>query len=217
MVPQSCPKYLLGIDESGTGSWAGSFTVAGIVVPTKHPGLLRLFKKGIVNDSKKMSDKRRRKALDQLVDHVLFGKIAIVDVSTITHMKNKNAWRMAVAEVIEEVRRGLNLNVLRPTVDIVVDGRVDKYLRKRYPWIRFITKADSTVPAVAAASIFAKTVRNNLMIDLGKQYPEFGFKYHFGYGTAAHKRELRKHGKTADHRPIKTMHKYTTKIYVPRT
>ena len=206
-------KYHLGIDESGTGSWAGPFTVAGIVVPIRHPDLERLFKKGLVKDSKKMSDAKRRKVLGMMVDHVLFGKIVAVDVSTITKLKAKEAWRCGIADVIEQVRCGLGLDTLRSNVDIVVDGLVDKKLHRSYPWIRFIPKADSTVPAVAAASIFAKTVRNDLMIKLGKDYPEFQFQQHFGYGTELHQKELREHGRTLEHRKIRSMDKYTSKVY----
>ena len=208
-------QYHLGIDESGTGAWAGPFTVAGIVVPIKHPELVRLHKKGLVNDSKKLSDEKRRKTLDLMVDSVLFGKVVAVTPDRIREMQPKPAWRWAIGEVLEQIRAGLGLSALGSKVDVVLDGPVDKKLRASYPWIRFIPKADSTVPAVAAASILAKTVRNNLMIALGKQYPEFGFAKHSGYGTAQHKAELWKHGKTVDHRPIRTMKKYTTKVYVP--
>lgn len=206
-------EYILGIDESGTGAWAGPFTVAGIAVPTKHPGLARLFKKGLVDDSKKLTDESRRRVLNQLVDHVIIGKISILDVPTITKLGNRGAWRQGVGDVIEQIRVGLGLSAVGSRVEVILDGPVDKKLRTSYPWIRFIPKADSTVPAVAAASIFAKTVRNDLMIELGKRYPEFRFKQHSGYGTAMHKAELRKHGKTVDHRPIRTMEKHTSKIY----
>jgi ribonuclease HII len=191
--------------------------VAGIVVPIEHPDLELLFKKGLVNDSKKLSDGKRRKVLNLLVDSVLFGKISIIDVNTIVKLKPKEAWRYGIADVIEQVRLGLGLETLWQNVDIVVDGPVDKKLHAAYPWIRFIPKADSSVPAVAAASIFAKTARNDLMIEMGKRYPEFRFKKHFGYGTKLHQSELRKHGKTAVHRPIRSMDKYATKNYVPST
>jgi ribonuclease HII len=199
-------SYILGIDESGTGAWAGPFVVAGVLVPDEHPELLALLKEKRLRDSKKMTDLQRRAVLAELIAHVTVGKCAVVSVERLSEAlrsggNQRTAWRWAVGEVISQIEEFLG----HRDVSIIVDGSIDKGLISDYPMVKFYTKADEKIAAVAAASVYAKTVRNDLLIGLSKTFPEYGFHRNYGYGTQEHRAALKKFGKTAQHRPIKPL------------
>lgn len=210
--PPSPTDYLIGIDESGTGAWCGPFTIVGVIVFEPHFELEDLWREGVINDSKRMTDKQRRTSIGLIADAILSSYLYAATVDQIRTLGQKKAWRIGVLDVIDNCLRQLPPDA---TVSIVIDGSFDKVVAAQYPEARFIKRADSSVAAVAAASVIAKTIRNDLMIELSKKYPEFGFERNAGYGTAEHIARLRQHGVTPDHRPIKAIPKLTTQTYTP--
>jgi ribonuclease HII len=169
-VTQNKGRFLLGIDESGTGAWAGPFHVAGTVFPY-HQTL-----EGVI-DSKKLTDKRRRELVPIITEAAVDCIVGIVQPETIAEKKQGPAWQDQMRKRIqEEVKGGLRVS-FEPQAD-------EKYL------------------AVSAASILAKTYRNDYMIELHRKFPEYGWAKNAGYGTEEHARALVQFGRSPHHRPL---------------
>lgn len=208
-------RYLLGIDESGTGAWAGPFCVAGVLLPVD-------LKLEGVTDSKKLSDKRRRELCKLIDEKSLHWHVAFVFPDEIQARGQMAGWASAVMAVVREHLAVLpELGIVPGAVDIMIDGSVNHRLResinkKIYNGIRvyFEAKADMKYPAVSAASILAKTHRNDEMNQLHASYPEYGFQKNSGYGTEEHAEMLVCHGRIPHvHRPLveKNFHTFERK------
>lgn len=189
--------YVLGIDESGTGAWAGPYVVGGV-----------LFEKWCrpdgVTDCKKLRDATRRRLVPIIQASAVAYHCEVVEVSDIRRYGHRESWRRAISQTVFTLLESAHL---RHTV-VVIDGHPDilvhNDIKKCYKdmVVKFLPKADLTVPAVSAASILAKTKRNDLMIELGKKYPEYGFAYNAGYGTSEHAEALVNYGRSVHHRPL---------------
>lgn len=184
----------VGIDESGTGAWAGPFYVVAVLID--DPETFTRKCKGLLNDSKKLSDEKRREAVPLIEEHALgiFRFAGVVD--EIRSKGMKAVWREGVSACLHHYRKDL------PSV--VIDGVLDRQVTvpselKSVTWEK---KADAKYPAVMAASIIAKTCRNDDMIRLSKEYPLYGWYANSGYGTAHHQKMIDKYGLTPHHRPI---------------
>lgn len=173
--------FVAGIDEVGRGSVAGPLTVCACVLrDVAHIEYL--------NDSKKLTAKRRDKVSQALKDAGAIYSIAHVDVETIDHdgisSSLRDAMRIAVAD----------LPVRADT--ILLDGNplglgVNE---------QSIVKGDEKIACIAAASVIAKVTRDNLMIELDEKYPEYEFASNKGYASAAHIQAIKKHGLSPVHR-----------------
>lgn len=202
-VPQNKGRYLIGIDESGTGSWAGPFCVAAVVLPyhSKIEG---------VKDSKQLSDKVRRKLCLKIDKEATYWAVQDVEVKDIETHGQGEAWCLAILALVQDVLDELKkMNIVYGRTDVMIDGSMHHRLRDRIcehvqPGLRvyFEKKADSRHCSVAAASILAKTARNDVMNELHEQHPEYGWKKNAGYGTEEHSAALKKHGRTEHHRPL---------------
>jgi ribonuclease HII len=200
---------LIGIDESGTGALAGPFTVCGVLAYEKDADLLREVG---ANDSKALSDKARRKAFPLVVDVILGAWCEVVPAAATFNPGQKPAWRIAATAC---VRKLVQLLPDDPSeVRVIVDGNADERLRRaikdipQIDVVRFRKKADAIYPAVGAASIIAKTIRNNKMIALHRRYPEYGWDRNYGYfggKRGVHLRAIQRHGVSPEHRFIKTL------------
>ena len=196
-------RYQLGIDESGTGAWAGPFCVGGVVLPygAQLDG---------VTDSKKLSDAKRRKLQPLIEDRAVHWSVEYVFPEDIVERSQSMAWQDAILRVIKNTLAALNeAGIPSGSVDAMIDGTLNSRLRERvarevYNGIRvnFEPKADNNHLAVAAASILAKTYRNDAMNEIHEIYPEYGFKKNSGYGTEDHAYALVCHGRTQHHRPL---------------
>ncbi len=174
--------YVCGIDEAGRGPLAGPVAAAAVILP-KDCEILYL------NDSKKLSPKRREALYDEILEKAVAAGIGLAEASRIDEINilqaTYEAMRMAVGKlgVVPEVL--LNDAVTIPGLDM-----------EQVP----IIKGDARSVSIAAASILAKVTRDRLMAECDSVYPQYGFAVHKGYGTAAHIQALKTYGPCPIHR-----------------
>lgn len=177
---ESGARLIAGIDEAGRGPLAGPVVVAGVIMPMDN------IIQG-TNDSKKLSAKKRDALYDQIMATALDVQVAIVDCNTIDEINILNATKQGMLQCINGFAQ-----VDRVLIDAVkLDAKV--------PTLSII-KGDALSYSIAAASIIAKVTRDRLMLELDKQYPQYNFAKHKGYGTAEHIRLLKEHGPCPEHR-----------------
>ncbi|MBQ1461113.1 MAG: ribonuclease HII [Selenomonas sp.] len=184
-------EFVAGVDEAGRGPLAGPVSVAAVILP--HD--LYLPK---INDSKKLSAKVRDELYDEIMDKALAIKTALVDAKTIDRV---NIYQATINGMYESIF-GLAQEPQAVLIDAV---KLDNL-----PMVsESIIKGDAKSASIAAASIIAKVNRDRLMDEYDKQYPEYGFAQHKGYGTAQHIEALKKYGPCPIHRlsfePIRSM------------
>ena len=174
-------KLIGGMDEAGRGPLAGPVVAAAVVMPLDDiiPG---------VDDSKKLTEKKREQLFDRIIQKAIAYKIVAVDEKVIDDINILNATKKAMTECVY----GLSV---RP--DIVLVDAVK--LALEVP-TKAIIKGDALSYSIAAASILAKVYRDRLMREYDKQYPEYGFAKHKGYGTKDHIDALRNYGPCPIHR-----------------
>lgn len=176
-------KLIAGIDEAGRGPLAGPVAVAIAIMPLDKDSIIEG-----VNDSKKLSEKKREALYDQIVDKAIAYHVELVDEDTIDSINILNATKLGMLTCLE---------VIDPKPDITLIDAVK--LDTEYP-TESIIKGDALSYSIACASILAKVTRDRLMLELDEKYPEYGFKKHKGYGTKAHIEALKKYGKCPIHR-----------------
>ncbi len=181
---------IAGVDEAGRGPLAGP-VVAGCVVLDRSKEIL------YVNDSKKLSEKKRNELYDEIIEKACAYGVGIVDENIIDEINILEATHIAMKKAYEEAdkmyreRFGKNINML--FVDALKIKKVDiKQVS--------IVHGDALSISVASASIIAKVTRDRMMIEYDKKYPEYGFAKHKGYGTKAHIDAIKKYGACELHR-----------------
>jgi ribonuclease HII len=174
-------KAVAGIDEAGRGPLAGPVVASAVI-------LKDLCFLAEINDSKKLSSKKREKAYKEIVKKAFVG-IGVVDEKEIDAI---NIYR-ATIKAMEIAVSNLEL----PPDYVIVDGRVK--LSTKCP-IKCIVKGDSKSLSIAAASIIAKVTRDRIMREYHETFPQYGFDRHKGYPTRSHKIALKKHGPSSIHR-----------------
>jgi ribonuclease HII len=173
---------MAGVDEAGRGPLAGPVVAAAVILDDLQPiaGL---------NDSKKLSAKRRERLFDEIRARALCFSIAEATVQEIDQFNILQATMLAMKRAVEGLR-------LKPQM-VLVDGN-------RLPTLDILAEAivqgDALVPAISAASILAKVHRDRLCEEMHGRYPVYGFDQHKGYGTAQHLAALQVHGPTDCHR-----------------
>ena len=176
------PGLVAGVDEAGRGPLAGPVVAAAVILDDLHPieGLA---------DSKKLTAARREKLYDEIRAKALCCSIAEASVEEIDRLNILQATLLAMRRAVEGLR-------LKPA-KVLVDGN-------RLPVLdvlaEAIVKGDATVPAISAASILAKVHRDRWCADYDREFPQYGFAAHKGYGTAEHLAALRAHGACPQHR-----------------
>ncbi|QED23656.1 ribonuclease HII [Candidatus Deianiraea vastatrix] len=176
---------VVGVDEAGRGALAGPVVAAGCIIFKKDEG----FFKEYVRDSKKMSKKQRVDARIELEKYCIF-EVFEVGNDEIERVNILNATLVAMNGAIEKVlKHGYDVS------RIIVDG--NRAPRKD---CETIIKGDDRYYEIAAASIFAKTYRDDLMTRMGSIFPDYGFDRNFGYGTKRHFEQVKKHGFCHIHR-----------------
>lgn len=175
-------QIICGVDEAGRGPLAGPVFVAAVVLP---PNLMI----DGLNDSKKLSEKKREILYDEIKSLAVACNVAFATEREIDEINILNATFLAMKRAIT----GLNL---QPDV-VLVDGNRSPDLNVP---TQTIVKGDSLSASIAAASILAKVERDRLMKNLSKKYPEYNFEKHKGYGTKMHIDLIKKYGPCEIHR-----------------
>ena len=173
---------LCGVDEAGRGPLAGPVCAAAVILP-----------RGAVieglNDSKKLSEKRREALYDEITAKALAYGIAFASVEEIETLNILEATFLAMNRAIEQLS-------LRPALALV-DGNRSKGIALPS---RCVIGGDGKCADIAAASILAKVTRDRYMLQMAETYPQYGFDRHKGYGTAAHYAAIRRYGPSEIHR-----------------
>lgn len=171
-----------GVDEAGRGPLAGPVCAAAVILPE---GMLL---EG-VNDSKKLTEKKREKLFDVITESAVAYSVAFATVEEIEEINILNATMLAMKRAVE----GLSV----PADFAYIDGN-------RTPDLKipseYIIKGDARSMSVAAASILAKVSRDRLLLEYAKLYPEYHFEKHKGYGTKLHTDMIKEFGPTPVHR-----------------
>ena len=172
-----------GCDEAGRGCLAGSVYAAAVILPRNYDNAL-------LNDSKKLSEAKRRELRDQVVRDAVAWAVGVVTPQEIDRINILNASFLAMHRALDQLQ-------VRPEAVIVDGNRFKPYRDLPYTTI---VKGDAKYQAIAAASILAKTFRDEYMDKLAEEYPYYGWQQNKGYPTAAHREGLRQHGTSPYHR-----------------
>ena len=176
------PLGLCGVDEAGRGPLAGPVTAAAVMLDPGRPidGL---------RDSKKLSAAARERLADEIRERAVAWCVAEASVAEIDQLNILQATMLAMQRAVAGLGRAPD--------DVMVDGN----RCPNWAWrSQAVVKGDDKIAAIAAASILAKTTRNQFMCRLHDEYPAYGFARHMGYGTAAHLDALKAHGACPQHR-----------------
>lgn len=175
-------SVICGVDEAGRGPLAGPVCAAAVILPP-HTQIVGL------NDSKKLSDKRRRELFPEICEKALAYGIAFASQQEIDEINILQATFLAMRRAMEQLS-------VRPELALIDGNRTTDF---GLP-VRTVIKGDSLSANIAAASILAKVTRDDYMVRMAEQYPEYGFEIHKGYGTKAHYAALEQHGPSPIHR-----------------
>ena len=176
-------NLVCGVDEAGRGPLAGPVCAAAVILPRD------LEIEGL-NDSKKLSDKRRRALYEVITEQALAYGIAMVDEKVIDEINILQATFLAMRHAVEQLSE-------KPALALVDGNREPDF--GEIP-VKTIVKGDSLSANIAAASILAKVTRDRFMEEQDAIYPQYGFSVHKGYGTKAHYEALREFGACPIHR-----------------
>ena len=182
-------NMICGIDEAGRGPLAGPVVVASVIMPADS------MIEG-VNDSKKVSEKKREKLYDQILEEAISYGVGIVGQDEIDEINILNA-----------TKKGLTMSLKELTVkpDLIIVDALTHIDTMGIPY-ESIIKGDAKCYSISAASIIAKVTRDRIMREWDKVYPEYGFEKHKGYGTSAHIEAIKKYGLCPIHRKSFTTH-----------
>ena len=175
-------KTICGVDEAGRGPLAGPVCAAAVILPynTVIEG---------VNDSKKLSEKKREELFDIIIDTALACSISFGTVEEIEELNILNTTMLTMKRAVEGLK-------IKPDYAMIDGNRIPDLDIDA----EFIIKGDALSMSVAAASILAKVSRDRLMLEYAKEYPEYCFEKHKGYGTALHREMILKYGPSPIHR-----------------
>jgi ribonuclease HII len=175
-------QIICGVDEAGRGPLAGPVCAAAVILPPHAdiPGL---------NDSKKLSDKRRRELFPVIKETAVAYGIGIATHEEIDEINILQATYLAMERAIQALS-------VKPELALIDGNRARDF---GIP-VETVVKGDSRSASIAAASILAKVTRDDMMLELADTYPQYGFEIHKGYGTKAHYAALDEHGISPIHR-----------------
>lgn len=176
-------KVVCGVDEAGRGPFAGPVVAAACIMPDGFviEGL---------DDSKKLTEKKREKLFDIIIENAIAYSIASASVEEIEEINILNAAMLAMNRAVESLE-------IRPDLALI-DGNTSRGFTLP---TKTVVGGDAISPSIAAASILAKVTRDRMCYEFDKEYPEYGFAKHKGYGTKQHTDAILKYGVTPIHRP----------------
>ena len=175
-------KVICGVDEAGRGPLAGPVCAAAVILPpyAQIPGL---------TDSKKLSDKKRRELYPIIKEQAIAYGIGFASHQEIDEINILQATYLAMERALAQLEGKADL--------ALIDGNRAKDFGMA---VKTVVKGDSLSANIAAASVLAKVTRDDLMVQLAEEYPQYGFEIHKGYGTKAHYAALESHGPSPVHR-----------------
>ena len=182
-IQSKCYELVAGVDEAGRGPLAGPVCAAAVILPEncEIEGL---------NDSKKLSEKKREALYDVIIEKALSYDIQLVDNKVIDEINILNATMLAMTNAVNSLS-------VKPNYVIIDGNKIPKQLEIPAD---YVVKGDAKSMSIAAASILAKVTRDRLMLELDKKYPEYEFARHKGYGTKLHQEKLLEYGPCEIHR-----------------
>lgn len=175
-------EYIAGVDEAGRGPLAGPVYAAAVI-------LKPVARIDGINDSKKLSEKKREELYDVIIENSIAYAVYSIDEKTIDEVNILNATHMAMNGAVNSLS-------VRPDF-VLIDGNSIKNMTLPH---ETIVKGDAKSISIAAASILAKVSRDRYIIKMAEKYPEYGFEKHKGYGTKAHTEAILKYGPCEIHR-----------------
>ena len=183
-------ELICGVDEAGRGPLAGPVFAAAVILPSDYEI------EGI-NDSKKLSPKKREKLFDEIIEHAVAYSIRSCDQKIIDEINILQATMLAMKTAVESLS-------VKPEIVFVDGNRLPNW---EIPSESIVT-GDATSASIAAASILAKVSRDRFMLEMDKKYPEYEFAKHKGYPTELHYEKIREYGPCEIHRKtfLKKMH-----------
>ena len=186
-------QIICGVDEAGRGPLAGPVCAAAVILPPhlEIPGL---------NDSKKLTDKRRRELYPLIQAQALAYGIAFADHAEVDKINILQATYLAMERALAQLS-------IRPDIALIDGNRAKDF---GLP-VQTVVHGDSLSANIAAASILAKVTRDNLMLEMAESFPQYGFEVHKGYGTKAHYEAILQHGPCPIHRMTFLKKLYGTK------
>ena len=173
---------ICGVDEAGRGPLAGPVCAAAVILPEGEiiPGL---------NDSKKLTDKKRRELMPIIKEQAIAYGIGLASEQEIDEINILQATFLAMERALAQL-------TVKPDLALI-DGNREKDFGLP---VKTVVKGDSLSANIAAASVLAKVTRDDIMVALAEEYPQYGFEIHKGYGTKAHSEALRQHDASPIHR-----------------
>lgn len=176
-------KLIAGMDEAGRGPLVGPVVAAACILPINY-------KLEGLTDSKKLSSKKREEFYDIIYRDAISIGVGIIDEKIIDEVNIYEATKLAMKQAIENLKQSPDYVLIdgNQWINIDIDGET-------------VVHGDSKSESIAAASIVAKVTRDRMLIEWDKEYPEYGFAKHKGYGTKAHIEAIQKYGLTPIHRP----------------
>ena len=183
-------KLICGVDEAGRGPLCGPVYAAAVILPED-------FRLEGLNDSKKLTEKKREALFPVICENAVAYGIAFADEKEIDNLNILQATYLAMNRAIEQLTP-------QPELCLIDGNRMEGI---RFP-ARTVIGGDAKCACIAAASVLAKVSRDRFMLEMDKKYPEYGFAAHKGYGTKAHYAALREYGPSPIHRMtfLKKMH-----------
>lgn len=171
-------KVIAGTDEAGRGPLVGPVVAACVVLPNDYNN-------DEINDSKKLTEKKREKLYDIIMKDAISVGVSIISAKEIDEINILEASRKGMIESYKEANKKIKIDVL--LTDAMKIDTLDISVEK-------IIKGDAKSISIAAASIIAKVTRDRLLLELDKKYPEYGFSSHKGYPTKKHLEAIEKYG-----------------------
>lgn len=175
-------RMICGVDEAGRGPLAGPVCAAAVILPpnVEIPGL---------DDSKKLSDKRRRELFPLIQEKAIAYGIAFADHIEIDEINILQATYLAMERAMKQLK-------ITPELALIDGNRAKDF---GVP-VETVVHGDSLSASIAAASVLAKVTRDDYMLEMAEKYPQYGFEIHKGYGTKAHYAALTRYGHSPIHR-----------------
>ena len=185
-IHDQCYEIIAGLDESGRCCWAGQLVVAICAFKKDYVNLA-------INDSKKLNAKQRHLIFEQIIKDAYYWNYLVLDATFVDRHNPKKASILAMEMLVKNATKKLDF--------ILADW---EKINVELP-SQSLAKGDQKSQAIAAASIIAKTIRDQLIDEIDQQYPQYGFKQHQGYGTKMHQAKLEAFG------PIAKIHRFSYK------
>lgn len=190
-------KVIVGVDEAGRGPLCGPVVAAACILPKGYHN-------EHINDSKKLTEKKRETAYQEIINDALAYGVGIVDAKRIDEINIYQATKEAMSKAINQI------NI---TYDLILTDAMK--LENQQVEVVPIIKGDAKAESIAAASIIAKVTRDHMLEEMDKKYPQYGFISHKGYGTKKHIEAIKEFGiikgfHRETYEPIKSMIKETT-------